>query len=215
MQKDFDDLPLPADVECIFNEHAGDGLTALAWLEEHGIDAANVRTVALLDYAFVWTADTGRYDFRVYPLEHIGPKQSALAIPVYEGGKFVDLLLIDDDMSYRMTCGTPWLGRESVTGNVRLHAHPMDWLEAGCVGCCHVAPINRQGLKILREAKSIVCNDVTTAIDAFSWIEDYGMAEGIVFECDDTPDAIERYFDADMDGRCAAIEREAYWCRRV
>ena len=70
----FDDtLPLPADVERIFHKHAGDDLTARAWLEERGIDPAPIieraGKIALLDYAFVWNPQAGRYDFKVYPAD--------------------------------------------------------------------------------------------------------------------------------------------------
>lgn len=74
-----------------------------------------------------------------------------------------------------MTCLSKWvthraLGRENLTHDVvRLHAHPLDWLQAGCAGVCHVAPINRQALKELRSAKSIVCNCIHTAAEAWAW----------------------------------------------
>jgi hypothetical protein len=41
MYSDFDDtLPLPDEVEAEFRDKAGDNLTALAWLTDHGIDSA-------------------------------------------------------------------------------------------------------------------------------------------------------------------------------
>ena len=54
----FDDtLPLPDEVEREFLDHAGDDLTALAWLAEHDIDPApileHVGKIALVQY---WTS---------------------------------------------------------------------------------------------------------------------------------------------------------------
>jgi hypothetical protein len=61
MYSDFDDtLPLPADVEAEFRDKAGDNLTALIWLADHGINSEPTE-VALIRYGMVWNPETGRY----------------------------------------------------------------------------------------------------------------------------------------------------------
>jgi hypothetical protein len=145
--------------------------TALAWLEERDIDAApilkTVGKIALIQCGTVWNPDTGRYRFMIYTPAHVGPKYPPeLAIPIIEDGKFVDLLFISDEMSFvRATCRAPWLGRENLTlPVVRLHAHPMNWLESGCTGVCHIEPISRKALAELRNVETIECNDIHTAV---------------------------------------------------
>jgi hypothetical protein len=173
---DYDDtLPSPDEVEREFINKAGDDLTALAWLQERDIDPApiltNVGKIALIQYWSIWDPETGRYRFMIYAPDHVGPKYPPeLAIPIIETGNFVDLLFISDQMSYtRTTCRTPWLGRENLTlPVVRLHPHPMDWLEAGCEGVCHIEPISRRALAELTDATTIECNDVHTALEAWS-----------------------------------------------
>src|ERR1700730_11857239 len=99
----FDDtLPTPDEVEREFFEHAGDGLSALAWLAERGIDTAPEHA-ALIQYAFVWTPESGRYQFLIYGPDYVGPKRRpALAVPIIEDGVFIDLLLIGDFISFDM-----------------------------------------------------------------------------------------------------------------
>jgi hypothetical protein len=195
-----DTLPLVADVERIFSEHAGDELSARAWLEECEIDPGpiieRVGKIAVMSYALVWNPETGCYDFRAYDVDHVGPKrQPALAVPIMESGEFVDLLLIADDMSFEtVCCRARWLGRDNLKGAVRLHRHPLDWLEAGCTGCCHVALICRQALKELSRAESITCNDIDTALNAWGWGFDSDDAELSRFEIDDTAESIRAYF---------------------
>jgi len=186
-----DTLPLPADVERAFLRHAGDGVSAetVTWLQDNDIDPESINSAALIQYGLIWNPEAGRYDFLIYGPDHIGPKHGpALAVPISEGGEFIDLLLVGAgsssetvliegesidlvsyDQSYCMvTCRTPWLGRENIAAqSVRLHAHPMDWLEAGCTGACHIALISRKALKELRAAKSIVCNDIEAALQAW------------------------------------------------
>jgi hypothetical protein len=206
MQEYFDDiLALPADVERTLHQHAGDSLNnAIAWLEERDIDSApiidRVGKIALVDYALVWNPAVGRYDFRMYGPDHIGPNGApALAVPILEGGKFVDLLLIrdfisdledpaDDDRSCETACcRAPWLGRDNLSDDVvRLYSHPLDWPDAGCTCVCHVALISRAAMKDLRAVKSVICDCIWTAMDAWGWIEDYGLAEHLEFECDDS-----------------------------
>src|ERR1700737_3750048 len=153
-----DTLPMPEEVEQEFFDKAGDNLTALAWLADHDIDPATIETAALIQYGMVWNPNTGRYRLFIYAPDHIGPKHPPeLAIPIIEDGAFVDLLFISDEMSFvRATCRAPWLGRENLTlPVVRLHPHPMDWLEAGCTGACHIEPTSRKALKDLRSAETI------------------------------------------------------------
>jgi len=189
---EFDDtLPLPAEVEQEFRDHAGYDVND--WFAEHGIEAEPIGKI--IQYGMVWNPETGRYRFLIYAPEHVGPKQSAeLAIPITEDGVFVDLLFISESMSFaRATCRASWLGR--VTGPVvRLHAHPMDWLEAGGTGICHIEPITRKAFKDLRVVERIECNDIGTALEAWDWGfggEDDELAR---FEIDDTPASIRSYF---------------------
>src|ERR1035437_6330569 len=67
-------LPLPTEVEQAFHDNAGDGMTALAWLADHGIDSVPERA-ALIQYGMVWNPVSGRYDFKIYAADHIGPKR--------------------------------------------------------------------------------------------------------------------------------------------
>jgi hypothetical protein len=198
MYDDFDDtLPLPREVENEFREKAGDNLTALAWLSNHGIESAP-DDVALIQYGMVWTPETGRYRFLIYAPEHIGPKcPPELAIPIMEDGIFVDLIFVSDEMSFaRATCRAPWLGRENLAlPVVRLHAHPMDWLEAGCTGVCHIEPISRKALKELRGAETIECSCIYTALEAWDWGFDADDDELKRFEIDDSPFNIRCYFE--------------------
>jgi hypothetical protein len=180
-------MPLPEEVEREFRDRAGDGLTAIAWLADHGIDSAPQRA-ALIQYGIVWNPENGRYSFLIYAPDHIGPKHPAeLAIPIFEDGEFIDLLCISDEQSYaRVTCRASWLGR--VTGPVvRLHAHPMDWLEDGRNGVCHIAETSRKALKELRSATTIECSDVHTALEAWDW--GFGGEDDELgrFEIDDSP----------------------------
>src|ERR1700694_5318647 len=99
----FDDtLPLPDEVEREFFDHAGDDLTALAWLAETYIDPApileTVGKIALVQCGTVWNPETGRYRLFIYAPDHIGPKYPPeLAVPIIEKGVFVDLLFISDE----------------------------------------------------------------------------------------------------------------------
>ena len=215
---DYDDtLPLSGEVEREFLDKAGDDLTALAWLAEHDIDPApileNVGRIALIQYWNVWNPDTGRYRFLIYAPDHIGPKYPLeLAVPILEDGKFVDLLFISDEMSFaRATCRAPWLGRENLTlPVVRLHTHPMDWLEAGCIGVCHVEPISRKAFKELRSAETIECNDIHTALEAWSWGFSDDDDELARFVIDDSPYSIRLYFEAEVTRRVAHLARESH-----
>jgi hypothetical protein len=203
---DYDDtLPLPAEVEREFLEHAGGDVNA--WFAKHDIDIAAAPIGKLIQYGMVWNPTTGRYQFLIYEPDHIGPKHPPeLAIPMFEDGKFIDLLFISNDgVSFaRATCRAPWLG--TIAPTTRLHSHPMDWLEAGCVGACHVEPISRKALKDLHTATTIKCNDIHTALEAWDWGfggEDEELARFVI---DDTPGNISAYYEDDFKWRSASKE---------
>jgi hypothetical protein len=213
---DYDDtLPLPDAVEREFLDKAGDDLTALAWLEERDIDSApvlkTVGKIALIQYCNIWNPETNRYRLLIYEPDHVGPKYPPeLAIPIIEKGVFVDLLFISDDMSYtRTTCRTPWLGRENLLlPIIRLHSHPMDWLEAGCKGVCHIEPISRKALAELTDATTIECNDVYTALEAWDWAFGGDYDELARFSIDDSPASIRLYFEDEAKWRTAYLARD-------
>lgn len=199
MKSTFDDtLPLPDDVEQEFLGKGGDAPTVLAWLADHGVDTPPPPQAAVIQYGVVWNPETGRYRFFIHGPEHVGPKHpNELAVPIFEDGAFIDLLVINREMSFSMVTGrASWLGRENLAlPVVRLHAHPMDWLDAGCAGVCHVEPISRKGLKELAQAKTIECDDIETALEAWDWGFGPDEAELARFEIDDTPHAIQAYYE--------------------
>jgi hypothetical protein len=207
---DYDDtLPMPEEVEQEFFDKAGDNLTALAWLAERDIPASPfLENVRLIQYWSIWNPETGRYRFLIYGPGHVGPKcPPELAIPIIEKGVFVDLLFISDEMSYtRTTCRASWLGRENLAlPVVRLHPHPMDWLEAGCTGVCHIEPCSRKALKDLRTAETIECNDVHAALEAWSWGFGAKDDELARFSIDDTPSSIRCYFEDEVRWRTSRL----------
>lgn len=190
-----DTLPLPDEVEREFSDKADNGLTATEWLAEPPPGAA------VIQYATIWNPETGRYGFLIYGPEHVGPKHPPeLAIPIFEDGAFLDLLCISEEMLFvRITGRAPWLGRENLSlPMLRLHAHPMDWLEAGCTGLCHIDPASRKALEELRNVETIECNDIYTAVEAWSWAfgkqGDDTDKELARFMIDDSPLNIQQYF---------------------
>ncbi|KJC60963.1 hypothetical protein UP10_08530 [Bradyrhizobium sp. LTSPM299] len=204
-----DTLPLPDEVAQEFSDKVGDGLTAVAWLADHGIDTAPEH-IALIQYGTVRNPDTGRYRFVIYGPDHVGPKYPAeLAIPIIENGEILDLLVISDEMSFdRITCRAPWLGRENLAAPVvRLHAHPMDWLEAGCTGACHIEPISRKALKELSQAATIECNCIHTVLEAWSWGFSDDDDELARFVIDGSPFSIRSYFEDEVRWRTAYLAR--------
>jgi hypothetical protein len=197
-------LPLPAEIEKEFRDRADDGMTALSWLAEHGIDDVP-EGAALIQYAMVWTPETGRYRFIIYSKDHIGPKwPQELAVPIIEDGVFTDILFISDDGTSfaRATCRAKWLG--TVAGPVlRLHAHPMDWIAAGGIGVCHIEPISRKALADLRSVATIQCNDIHTALEAWDWGFESDEDELARFSIDDTAGNIRAYFEDEAKWRVA------------
>lgn len=210
MDPTFDDtLPLPGEVEQEFFSKTRDNLAALTWLQERDIDTQT--NVALIQYATIWNPETGRYRFLIYGPDHIGPKHPPeLAIPIAEDGKFLDLLCISDGMSFvRITGRVAWLGRENLAlPVVRLHAHPVDWLEADCTGICHIEPVSRKALKELRTATTIKCNCIWTALEAWDWGFGGEDDELSRFTIDDSPFNIRSYFEDEVRWRTKHLARE-------
>jgi hypothetical protein len=215
MESTYDDtLPLPNAVETEYRENAGDGLTAVVWLADHGIDSAP-QHAALIQYGMIWNPEIGRYDFLIYAPDHVGPKHPPeLAVPIFEDGAFIDLLFISESMSFaRATCRASWLGRENLLQPIiRLHAHPLDWLESGCTGVCHIAESSRKALKDLRKVTQIECNDIHAALEAWDWAfgeqGDETDDELSRFIVDDTPFAIRSYFEEQITWRLARLAGE-------
>jgi hypothetical protein len=196
----YDTLPLPCEVEKEFLDRAGDDVKE--WFTEYGIDAEPIGKI--IQYAMVW--DTGRYRFVIHGPDHIG--EPVLAVPIMEGGKFVDLLLVAGDMSFaRATCRAKWLG--IITPTTRLHPHPIEWVEAGCTSACHIEPISRAALKELRGAESILCNDIHTALCAWDWGFESDEDELARFTIDDTPGNIRCYFEDEVKWRTAQLAWES------
>jgi hypothetical protein len=210
MESLFDDtLPLPCEVEKEFNDKAGDRSTAQVWLKERDINAPI--KASLIQYGVIWNPDTGRYRFLIYSPDHIGPKHPPeLAIPIIEDGKFLDLLCISGEMTVaRITCRAPWLGRENLALPVlRLHPHPLDWLEAGCTGVCHIEPTSRKALKDLRKVTTIDCSDINTALEAWSWGFGAKDDELVRFSIDDSLLAIRQYFEDEVVWQTKHLARE-------
>lgn len=198
MESTFDDtLPTAEEVWSEFQERAGGKAAAIKWLAEHGVNTPPPPQAAVIQYGVVWT-EVGRYRFVIYGPEHVGPKDSPeLAVPIFENGTFIDLLVISGEMHFASVTGrVSWLGRKNLAlPVVRLHAHPMDWLEADCTGVCHIAPMSRKALKELATAGTIECNDIETALEAWDWGFGADEAELARFEVDDTREAIEAYYE--------------------
>ena len=196
-----DTLPSPDEVEREFRDH--DGGDVNAWFEQHGIDAEPIGK--LIQYGMAWDYDSERYRFIIYGPGHVGPKQHApeLAVPIYEDGVFVDLLFVSEEQSFaRATCRAKLLG--TVAGPVlRLHAHPFDWVEAGCTGVCHIEPISRKALKDLCAVTTIECNDIHTALEAWDWGFESDDDELARFVVDDTPGNITAYYEDEAKWRVA------------
>ncbi|WFT94384.1 hypothetical protein QA633_40050 [Bradyrhizobium barranii] len=215
----FDDtLPPAEEVEREFRERAGDNAAAIKWLVDHGIDAVPPPQAALIQYGIVWTPEIGQYRCVIYQPEHIGPKHPPeLAVPIFENGTFIDLLVISGEKHFAsVTCRASWLGRENLAlPVVRLHAHPLDWLADGCTGVCHIALISRKALKELAAAGTIECNKIETALEAWDWGFGADEAELARFEVDDTREAIEAYYERQVcwhSELVAAKMRRECWC---
>lgn len=121
----------------------------------------------------------------------------ALAFPVHQDGAFADLVLLDLDSpgrAARILHAIEWLGEENIKGTVRLHAGPLDWLAAGCTGCCSIHPYQRGHMRALRRADAILCDDIALAMEAWEW--GFGAHDDDLgkFLIDDDPENIADYF---------------------
>jgi hypothetical protein len=210
-----DTMPLPTEVEREFFGKGTDEVSAIEWLPELEIDPAPVLAVAgrvaCIQWTMLWDSEAERYQFHIYSPDHIGPKGNQhFAMPIMRDGVFADLLLINVDCvdDHTRACwSAPWLGgdelgREKV---IRLHRDPLEWLESGCRGVCHLEPISRQALKQLREADTILCGDMHTAVEAWDWAFGAEEVELSRFVIDATPYNIRAYFDRLAE--CRAINR--------
>lgn len=90
----------------------------------------------------------------------------------------VDVLFVDlESGDYRTATEssdgdkpTRWAGRDNLADTVvRLHANLFEWLAAGCSGVCNLARVSRSHMADLKQAKSIVCSDIHTALQAWDW----------------------------------------------
>lgn len=219
-----DTMPLPADVEREFMDKGTDQAGAIEWLGELGIDPAPILQTAGRIASFQWTGPwdpyAARYRFQIYDAEHIGPKAAwYIAVPIVEAGTFVDLLLIDMDyLGFTLVCGrVNWLGHEQLGHErvIRLHRDPVDWLEAGCRGICHVELISRQALKELDAAEEIHCNDIHTALEAWDWGFSSDDKELKRFVIDAHPENIRDYFNDQARWRAVhELQQTDLWPRR-
>jgi hypothetical protein len=89
---------------------------------------------------------------------------------------------------------------------VRLHAHPMDWLVAGCTGVCYLEPISRKAFAELRNVTTIECNDIGTALEAWCWAFESDEDELARFSIDDSPAEIRSYFESEVKWQVAVAE---------
>ena len=100
---------------------------------------------------------------------------------------------------------------KNLTGPVvRLHAHPMDWLEAGCTGVCHIEPISRKALE--RPSHGQTGSNATTSIPRLeAWDRGFGGEDDELkaFEIDDSPYTIRSYFEEQIKWRTSRMEAEA------
>lgn len=195
-----DYLPTPAEVWAHFQDLPGeDG--AREWLRDNDIDPdpviaalGSVKVIRVMtSYDFdlgVRTPSGFMHDFDVKGTE-------TLAFPVRQDGAFADLVLIDLDSPNR--CGRvlhaiEWLGEEDIKGTVRLHVGPLDWLAAGCTGCCSIHPYQRAHMRALRRADAILCDDIALAMEAWEW--GFGAHDDDLgkFLVDDDPGNIADYF---------------------
>lgn len=171
---------------------------ARVWLDEREISTLPVtakllRVVADYDFNIYPGLNTGRLVFTI-----TGGAPNTLALPVVDGGRIIDMLLIDadDEFAWATTCGTArWLGRDALSHPVvRLHPHPIDWIEAGCTGACHIDD-NRRSFSDLAGATTIQCNDIETALAA--WDHGFGAEDEALdrFTVDDDPANIRAYFE--------------------
>ncbi|CEJ13408.1 hypothetical protein BN1110_03724 [bacterium YEK0313] len=175
-------LPVPIDV-CAAFEAETDTVGAHEWMLENDIDPGPV--IAVL-------GDVKLIDV----VSRDCPSWTALALPLRADGVFVDTLLIDTDTfeHLRICDAVDWLGEDNISGTVRLHAAPVDWLRAGCAGCCSLHPYGRGHLRALRRADRIQCDDIRLALEAWEW--GFGAYDNDLarFDIDDLPENVACYF---------------------
>ena len=203
-QNTNDTMPRPADVEAEFFAKTTDDnrVSALDWLAAHDINPAPIKdcagSIASIQWTVTWDLEVDRYRFHIYEAAHVGPKHDwHIAVPLILKGVFTDLLLLNASFNdFTTACGkAKWLGQIGCEKAIRLHRDPIDWLEAGCQGVCHLEPISRQALKDLRAADKILCNDIHTALEAWEW--GFGADDDDLtrFVIDAAPENIRYYFE--------------------
>ena len=201
-----DTLPPLDDVQAEFRDKAVDIAGAFEFLADLDIDAdvvtSAVGKIALIEYAISWNPLAGRYQFAIGEGE-----PDTLAVPILEGGQFVDLLLIADDLSFGTVCGGAlWLGRDHLAAPVvRLHASPLDWLRGLLRGRLSYPPLQPARSEGASACAAYRCNDMTTALEAWDWA--FGADDGELgrFDIDASPESIREYFDSQARYR-ASIE---------
>lgn len=169
---------------------------------------------ALLGLRYFVTPDEPFARMVTFDADHIGPKIECLALPIFDQkDELSDLLTIDSYGHHHMALRRAiWLGESQLSGKtVRLHASPLEWLQGGCVGVCHVSPIFRGGFEALRGVDEILCNDIYTAFEAWDW--GFGSDPDALdrFVIDANPINIRTYFEELAYWRAATISREALY----
>src|SRR4051812_44480353 len=176
-----DTMPTPGQVERQFLANATQQADAVRFLDRFKITSEPVlkhaSRLALIDFEKVWNPESERYEIHIQPQDATCNKPGGtLAVPVFESEQFVDLCLIDCETFFHETaCGRAhWLGGEQLVGasEIRLHAHPMDWLDAGCRGVAHVCRHSRDALKDLLTVERVRCNRINTVTSVWERLAD-------------------------------------------
>lgn len=172
---------------------------AIEWMNQNGFPADAILErlgKVVLVHAVPSYADrsmTLAFDF-------IDAAPNAAAFPVYRDGEIIDLLLVEiDAVETTLLCyDSDWLGHDALLEPVvRLHAKPLDWLASGCEGACHIRMTSRAALRDLSAAQTILCDNISVAMDVWDWAFDADESELSRFEVDDTPENIRDFFRAE------------------